>query len=225
MHGPFVPPWSLDPRADWSTPPPQYEVVSYEPLKLPTTKIFYMDSLDYLKPKKGFVWWLTGLSGSGKSTIANAIEKAIRSMALQVCRIDGDLLRRGLSSDLGFSDQDRAENVRRAAEIAKMMSDAGIHVCVSMISPSETARSRAEEIIGPGRFGLVYVNTPLEVCEKRDPKGLYAKARAGEIQDFTGISHPYEEPSRSRWTVTGHDCNPDDVAELVISEILYHKPM
>lgn len=142
----------------------------------------------------GAVIWLTGLSGSGKSTIAAELERELFDMGRQVYWIDGDNLRLGLNADLGFSEKDRAENIRRAGEIARHFADAGTILIISLISPSNAARNAVRDRVEKGRFIEVFVNSPLEVCAQRDPKGLYAKAKAGEIQNFTGISAPYESP-------------------------------
>lgn len=141
------------------------------------------------------VIWFTGLSGSGKSTIANQLSKELYKQAKPHYVLDGDNIRLGLNRDLGFSDSDRAENVRRTAEVAKLMCDAGLIVLVTLISPSEDDRQTAKSIIGPSRFTLVHVDTPLEVCEKRDPKGLYKKAREGLLPHLTGLGSAYEMPS------------------------------
>ncbi|MFN4894604.1 MAG: sulfate adenylyltransferase subunit CysN [Pseudomonadota bacterium] len=138
--------------------------------------------------------WCTGLSGSGKSTLAKAFEARLFSEGRSVYRLDGDNLRFGLNKNLGFSQEDRRENIRRAAEVAKLFNDAGVSVICSLISPMQIDRDRAREIIGADSFIEVYVSTPLGECEKRDPHGLYQKARSGEIPDFTGISSPYEAP-------------------------------
>ncbi|MFP4074478.1 MAG: adenylyl-sulfate kinase [Actinomycetota bacterium] len=145
----------------------------------------------------GATVWLTGLSGSGKSTIAYAVEEMLVSRGRAAYVLDGDNLRHGLNADLGFSKEDRAENVRRVGEIARLMADAGLVVLVPVISPYEADRSavrKKHEEIGIS-FVEVFVDTPLEVCEQRDPKGLYARARAGEIVGMTGIDDPYEAPS------------------------------
>jgi adenylylsulfate kinase len=156
-----------------------------------------------LFPNKGLVKreaspviWLTGLSGSGKSTIANELELALENRGIKSYVLDGDNVRGGLNKDLGFSDGDRKENIRRIAEVAKLFSDSGTIAITAFISPFREERESAKEIIGKGNFIEVYVNASLSVCEKRDVKGLYKKARAGEIKQFTGIDSPYEEPLR-----------------------------
>lgn len=138
--------------------------------------------------------WLTGLPASGKSTIANLLEKRLHAEGKLTYVLDGDNLRRGLSSDLGFSDADRVENVRRVAEVARLMVDAGLVVVVSFISPFRAERAMARALFAPGEFVEVFVDAPLAECERRDPKGHYAKARRGEIAQFTGIGSPYEPP-------------------------------
>lgn len=142
----------------------------------------------------GTVIWMTGLSGAGKSTIANALEVALHDLRVRTYLLDGDNMRLGLNRDLGFSDADRVENVRRIAEVARLMLDAGLVVICAAISPFEREREAARERIGAERFVEVFIDTPLATCEARDPKGLYGKARAGQIPNFTGISSPYEAP-------------------------------
>jgi adenylyl-sulfate kinase len=140
--------------------------------------------------------WLTGLSGAGKSTLAFALERRLMD-AGQLCYVlDGDNVRHGLNRDLGFSPKDRTENIRRIAEVARLMNDAGIIVITAFISPYREDREMAQRIIGEGQFAEVYVSTSLTECEKRDPKGLYKKARAGEISSFTGVNAPYEMPAK-----------------------------
>jgi bifunctional enzyme CysN/CysC len=150
-----------------------------------------------LKSQRPRVVWFTGLSGAGKSTIANAVEQALFREGFHTYLIDGDNVRHGLSKDLGFGDSDRIENTRRVGELAKLMLDAGLIVLVSLISPFRAERRMVREILQPGEFVEIYVSTPLEVCESRDRKGLYRLAREGRIQNFTGISSPYEPPERA----------------------------
>ena len=142
----------------------------------------------------GHVLWFTGLSGSGKSTLANKLSQELHAMGVPHFVLDGDNLRLGINRDLGFTEEDRSENIRRTAEIASLMADAGLVVSVALISPYQMDRQMAREIIGADRFQEIYVATPLQECEKRDPKGLYKKARSGEIPNFTGVSSPYERP-------------------------------
>jgi adenylylsulfate kinase len=142
----------------------------------------------------GTVVWLTGLSGAGKSTIAEALERELRARQTPVYVLDGDKVRTGLCSDLGFSPEDRKENIRRIGELARLFADAGLICVVAFISPYRSDRDRARAMLPAGKFIEVYLSTPLEVCEQRDVKGLYAKARAGLVSEFTGISAPYEAP-------------------------------
>lgn len=146
------------------------------------------------KNQKALTIWMSGLSGSGKSTIANNLELSLNSMNYHTYILDGDNTRLGLNKDLGFSEEDRIENIRRVAEVCKLMNDAGLIVICSFISPFKKNRDQAREIIGEDKFIEVFVDTDLEICEKRDSKGLYKKARLGEIKEFTGISSPFEIP-------------------------------
>jgi adenylyl-sulfate kinase len=147
-----------------------------------------------LKGHNSFLLWFTGLSGSGKSTIASAVEKALVSEGIHTYALDGDNVRKGLNNNLGFSPEDRTENIRRIAEVANLMIDAGLVVLAAFVSPYRVDRKNIKEIVGAENYVEVYVNTPLEECERRDVKGLYARARAGEISNFTGINAPYEAP-------------------------------
>jgi adenylyl-sulfate kinase len=142
----------------------------------------------------GCVVWLTGLSGSGKSTVATELERHLFNLGRHAYVLDGDNVRHGLCSDLGFSPQDRRENIRRLGEVARLFADAGLICITAFISPYRSDRDLARGMAVKGRFLEVYLDAPLEVCERRDPKGLYAKARAGEIKEFTGVSAPYEPP-------------------------------
>lgn len=141
-----------------------------------------------------FVIWFTGISGAGKSTIAQVVEERLRSEGISVHNLDGDSLRHGLNRDLGFSDADRAENIRRVAELARLFNNVGMTVLVAVISPFREGRDAARGLIAPGRFVEVHVDTPLEVAEQRDVKGLYKRARSGQLKSFTGIDSPYEAP-------------------------------
>ncbi len=148
--------------------------------------------------KKGhhsLLLWFTGLSGSGKSTIANAVEKALFEKNIHTYTLDGDNVRNGLNNNLTFSPEDRTENIRRIAEVSNLFIEAGIVVLAAFVSPYKKDREMVREVVKDANFVEIFVETPLEICEKRDVKGLYAKARAGEIQDFTGINAPYETPS------------------------------
>lgn len=164
--------------------------------------------------------WLTGLSGSGKSTIAYALEKRLTEMGRACFVLDGDNIRHGLNRDLGFSDEDRTENIRRVAEVAALMNDAGLIVITSFISPFVKDRAGAREIIGDDRFVEVFVDAPVEVCEQRDPKGLYAKARAGEIPEFTGVSSPYEPPEAPEVRVDTSRLSADDAVETLVRKLV-----
>ena len=164
----------------------------------------------------GCVVWLTGLSGSGKSTIAIELERQLFNLGRQACVLDGDNMRHGLGSDLGFSHEDRKENIRRAGEVAKLFADAGVICITAFISPYRSDRELARAIAPQGKFLEVYLNAPLEICEQRDTKGLYAKARAGEIKEFTGISAPYEPPLQPEIELpTGHQTVGECVATIL----------
>jgi bifunctional enzyme CysN/CysC len=164
--------------------------------------------------------WFTGLSGSGKSTVANLVEKRLFAMGRHTYLLDGDNVRHGLNRDLGFTDEDRVENIRRVAEVAKLMVDAGLIVLVSFISPFREERRMARELFVPGEFHEVFVDTPLAVCEARDVKGLYAKARAGGIKNFTGIDSPYEAPEAAEIHLHAAEESPEQLAERVIQAVL-----
>ncbi|MGB3337899.1 MAG: sulfate adenylyltransferase subunit CysN [Devosia sp.] len=157
--------------------------------------------------------WFTGLSGSGKSSIANLLEKRLTAEGRHAYILDGDNVRHGLNKDLGFTEAARVENIRRVAEVARLMADAGLIVLVSFISPFENERRLAREIAGDIEFDEIYVDTPLEVCEARDPKGLYKRARAGEIKNFTGIDSPFEPPSNPQLVLHGADEEPAELAD------------
>jgi bifunctional enzyme CysN/CysC len=161
--------------------------------------------------------WLTGLSGSGKSTLANLLDKRLHALGRHTYVLDGDNVRHGLNRDLGFTEADRAENIRRVAEVAKLMVDAGLIVIVAFISPYRAEREFARSLFSPGEFIEVYVDTPLAECERRDPKGLYAKARRGEIPAFTGVSAPYEAPQQPELHLRTAEQSPQALAELLAS--------
>ncbi len=170
-----------------------------------------------LLKQTGAVIWLTGLSGSGKSTIAFALERQLIHLGKVAFPLDGDNVRHGLCKDLGFSPADRVENIRRIGEVAALFAEAGLLVITSFISPYRTDRGLARQVAGPGRFIEVFIDAPLEVCEKRDPKGLYKKARAGEITDFTGISAPYEAPEKPELTLPTGNLSVDACVEAVVT--------
>lgn len=170
-----------------------------------------------LNGHKGKVIWLTGLSGSGKSTIANTLEKELHALGKRTYVLDGDNVRQGLNKDLGFTDADRVENIRRAAEVARLMLDAGLIVIAAFISPFRAERQMARELIGENNFIEVYVDTPLAVCEQRDPKGLYKKARRGQLPNMTGIGSAYEPPAQPDLVVNSTIVSPEDaVAQISI---------
>lgn len=154
-----------------------------------------------VKGQRPAVIWLTGLSGAGKSTIANALEQALVEKGRHTFLLDGDNLRMGLCKDLGFADADRVENIRRVAEVSKLLVDAGLIVITAFISPFHRDRAMARDVIGPEEFIEVFVDTSLAECERRDPKGLYSKARAGQIKNFTGIDSVYERPVAADITI------------------------
>jgi len=172
-----------------------------------------------LKEQKPCVLWFTGLSGAGKSTIANALEKRLHAMGRHTYLLDGDNVRHGLNKDLGFTDADRVENIRRVAEAARLFVDAGLIVMVSFISPFRSERRMARDLFDAGEFIEVFVDTPLEVCEARDPKGLYVKARAGLIANFTGIDSSYEPPERAELRLDTSTSQPEALAEIVLAEL------
>ncbi|MCA9478842.1 MAG: sulfate adenylyltransferase subunit CysN [Nitrospira sp.] len=163
----------------------------------------HKDARAALKGQKPFILWFTGLSGAGKSTVANMVEKKLHSLGRHTYLLDGDNVRHGLNRDLGFTDVDRVENIRRVAETAKLMVDAGLIVLVSFISPFRSEREMARMLVDEGEFLEVFIDTPLEICELRDVKGLYKKARAGQLKNFTGIDSPYERPDDAEITIEG----------------------
>ena len=170
-----------------------------------------------LKRQSPLVLWFTGLSGAGKSTIANRVEQRLLSEGLHSVLLDGDNVRHGLNRDLGFTDADRVENVRRVAEVARLMTDAGLIVLVSFISPFREERRMARELMEPGEFVEVFIDVPLAVAETRDVKGLYAKARAGQLSHFTGIDSPYEAPETPELRIDAAACSPDEAADLIMA--------
>ncbi len=167
----------------------------------------------------GATVWFTGLSGSGKSTVATAVERRLLALGQPTYLLDGDNLRHGLNGDLGFSAEDRDENVRRASEVARLFADAGVVALVPLISPYRAGRDRARELHRAAdlRFVEVFIDTPIEICEQRDPKGLYKLARAGEITGFTGIDDPYEAPESPELRLTPDAGSPDDQAAQVVA--------
>ncbi|HEU4663052.1 MAG TPA: sulfate adenylyltransferase subunit CysN [Dokdonella sp.] len=169
---------------------------------------------------KPCVLWLTGLSGSGKSTIANIVERQLHALGARTYLLDGDNVRHGLSKDLGFTDADRVENIRRVGEVAKLMVDAGLIVITAFISPFRSERRLARGMVDDGEFMEIFVDTPLEVVERRDPKGLYRKARRGELKNFTGIDSPYEVPAAPELHVRTMEQSPEDCASMIVEALI-----
>jgi len=169
--------------------------------------------------QKGVVLWFTGLSGSGKSTIANEVAYKLHEKGNFSYVLDGDNVRHGLNKDLGFSPEDRDENIRRISEVANLFADSGVIACTAFISPYRKLRNFCRQLVGPGRFFEIYCKASLETCEKRDPKGLYKKAREGIIKEFTGISAPYEEPENPEILVDTDKYNIEESADLVINKL------
>ena len=166
------------------------------------------------------VLWFTGLSGAGKSTLANAVNQALFQRGLSTYVLDGDNIRHGLCKDLGFSDADREENIRRIGEVAKLMADAGLIVLTAFISPFRAERQMIRDMLPEGEFVEIFVDTPLEVAEQRDVKGLYKKARAGNLKNFTGIDSPYEEPHAPEIRVNTVDMTPEEAADYIVARIM-----
>jgi adenylylsulfate kinase len=175
---------------------------------------------ELLLHQHGLVVWFTGLSASGKSTLAIAVEKMLYNQGLLTQVLDGDKIRNGLNNNLGFTADDRIENIRRIAEVSRLFSDCGIIAISAFISPTNDVRSMARTIIGEKNFFEIYLSTPLAVCEERDPKGLYKKARAGIIGDFTGISAPYEAPLDAKIVIDTTDFSVEDAAKKIYDRIL-----
>ncbi len=171
------------------------------------------------KGQRACVLWFTGLSGAGKSTVANLVEKRLFALGRHSTMLDGDNVRHGLNRDLGFTDTDRVENIRRVGEVARLMADAGLIVLVSFISPFRSERQMARDLMAEGEFLEVFVDAPLAVAETRDPKGLYKKARRGEIKHFTGISSPYEAPETPELHIDTTKLKPEDAAELIVAQL------
>ncbi|WP_457743507.1 adenylyl-sulfate kinase [Sulfurimonas sp.] len=173
-----------------------------------------------IKQQKSCLLWFTGLSGSGKSTIANAVEAKLYELNKHTYLLDGDNIRMGLNRGLGFSDEDRIENIRRIGEVAKLFLDAGIIVLSAFISPFRKERDNVRRLLEDGEFIEVYIETPLEVCEQRDPKGLYKKAKSGEIANFTGISSPYEAPKNAEIVIKTDKFAIEESVEKIIDYLI-----
>lgn len=177
-----------------------------------------------LNTQRPALLWFTGLSGAGKSTIADQLEKKLHELGKHTFVLDGDNVRHGLNRDLGFTEADRVENIRRVAEVAKLFVEAGLITLVSFISPFRAEREMARELVAPGEFIEIFVNTPLETCEQRDPKGLYKKARRGELQNFTGLDSPYEPPVNPELILNARNERAGDLADRVI-EFMHQRGM
>ena len=177
------------------------------------------DDRSELKAQKPCVLWFTGLSGSGKSTIANALDKKLHEMGKHTYMLDGDNVRQGLSKDLGFTDEDRVENLRRVAEVSKLMVDAGLIVISAFISPFKSERQMARDLFYGGEFLEIFIDTPLEVAEQRDVKGLYKKARAGQLKNFTGIDSPYEPPVNPEVTLNSDLFDVDTLVDQLLIKL------
>jgi bifunctional enzyme CysN/CysC len=174
----------------------------------------------HLKGQKPAVLWFTGLSGAGKSTIANIVEKKLAQRGRHTFLLDGDNIRHGLNRDLGFTEADRIENIRRVGEVARLMSDAGLIVLTAFISPFRAERHMVRRMISEGEFFEIFIDTPLGVAEERDTKGLYAKARAGELKNFTGIDSPYEPPEDAEIRIDTTKMSADEAADLIVEKLL-----
>ncbi|MFG0333370.1 MAG: adenylyl-sulfate kinase [Maioricimonas sp. JB049] len=170
-----------------------------------------------LKGHKGCVLWFTGLSGAGKSTIANTVDHKLHAVGKHTYLLDGDNIRHGLNKNLGFSAEDRAENIRRIGEVAKLFADSGTITLTAFISPYRVDRDNVRALLPEGEFVEIYVKASLETCEDRDPKGLYKKARAGEIKGFTGIDDPYEEPENAELILDSDGKGIDELADEVVA--------
>lgn len=170
-----------------------------------------------LNGHRSTVLWFTGLSACGKSTVANTVDHLLHERGLRSCVLDGDNVRHGLNKNLGFSPEDRAENIRRISEVSKLFVDAGLFTLTAFISPYKADRDAARALLDDGEFIEIYVNASLETCEKRDPKGLYKKARAGEIKGFTGIDDPYEAPESAELVLDADTKSIDELAEEVVA--------
>lgn len=175
------------------------------------------------KKQKACLLWYTGLSGSGKSTVANAVDALLFERGCHTYLLDGDNVRHGLNGDLGFSDEDRIENIRRISQVAKLFVDSGLIVSTAFISPFATDRAMANEMLEQGEFMEVYIDTPIAICEQRDPKGLYKKARAGEIKDFTGIDSTYDIPKSPAIHVKTDEKSIKECAEQIVQHLIDNK--
>ena len=173
--------------------------------------------------QKPFVLWFTGLSASGKSTLANIVEKKLYKMNYNTYLLDGDNVRHGLNRDLGFNEKSRVENIRRIGEVSKLFLDSGIITLTAFISPFKSDRQLVRELFEKGKFLEVFIDSSLEVCERRDPKGMYAKARSGEIKHFTGISSPYESPTNPEIHIINDSISADEASDQIINYLIDKK--
>ena len=204
------------------------EQKSQSPLSKATNIVWHQSSInrDARAQKRGHgsaILWFTGLSGSGKSTLANAVNLALHKNGYSTYVLDGDNIRHGLCKDLGFSDRDREENIRRIGEVSKLFLDAGIIVLTAFVSPFRVDRDKARSLVGENDFIEIYCSADLDVCEKRDIKGLYAKARKGDIKDFTGISSPYEEPPSPELKIDTGNKDLDECVDIVVNFLVSQK--
>jgi adenylylsulfate kinase len=183
------------------------------------TKVSTIEREHLLNQKPKLIWF-TGLSGSGKSTLAVQLEAQLHSLGFKTYLLDGDNIRAGLNKDLTFTDEARVENIRRIGEVAKLMMDAGLVVLSAFISPFEADRKQVKSIVGPENYIEVFVNTPLEICEQRDVKGLYKRARAGEVKNFTGINSPYEEPKNSDIVIKTNEVSVEQAMEVLMGVVV-----
>ncbi|MCB0516449.1 MAG: adenylyl-sulfate kinase [Chitinophagales bacterium] len=188
----------------------------------PVTDLLDRQAKEQLLQQHSKVLWLTGLSGSGKTTIARELEKLLQQHGRMACLLDGDNIRTGINNNLGFSETDRQENIRRIAEVAKLFLQNGIICIACFVSPTVQIRQLAQNIIGENDFMEIFINTPLEVCEQRDVKGLYDKARKGLIPDFTGISAPFEAPQTPFLSISTENQTPIAAAQEVFNALLPH---
>lgn len=186
---------------------------------IPHQHFIKREDREKLNGHKGLLLWFTGLSGSGKSTVAGLLERELHARGKSTYILDGDNIRSGLNSDLNFSEKSRTENIRRIGEVAKLFTDAGIITLSAFISPFKSDREKVKNTVGADNYVEIFVDCPLEVCEKRDVKGLYAKARAGEIPDFTGISSPFESPENPEIRIETHKNEPEECVKQIINSI------
>jgi adenylylsulfate kinase len=183
------------------------------------TELVSSSDRENLLSHKGLVVWMTGYSGSGKTTLAYQLERKLHEEGILTKVLDGDVLRQGMNKGLGFSMEDRTENIRRTAELAKQLTSCGVVVICSLITPTNDLRNLAENIIGEQHFILYHIATPLEVCEKRDVKGHYAKARTGEIKQFTGVSNPFETPTNAIYSIDTSELSVEESVDMMFDDI------